>query len=378
MPTNEPKLLKLALQYHNKEIEAGRNPEIIDSRNLVLENLHSLAPEEIALDQARIAKRVAQRKIHDEKVRRSNIKRWWLALRHLGKLVSAADIQNDDLTESTFQKVATERLVLNIPDTVGGPKLKCLLLLSLHSRACAIGAEIEALLTIGNAEAATGRARTLYEIAIIATLISNDGIKGTYELSERYYVTALLEEKSYHRAAQKAAHNAGQREHFSAKHLLEETDGQLLDAANREWGPRFREQYDWARPAISNHQKLRRITFADLERACDAEWMRISYLEMNHAIHAGPSTTIYRTKFRGAKLNPTGPTVEPRETSRAGHMASFLLLLICDMIGHGVCRETECWDDDLIIASIRQHADAAIVAFQRLQDNETPNVHDHR
>jgi hypothetical protein len=367
MSINESKLLSLTCRYHNDQVAAGKNPDVEDSRSHVLENLKQLAPEEVTRARVRIAERLQQRKREAQRVRKANLKRWWLALRHLENLISAVDIQNEDLTDSAFREVVGRRdprdRILDVPDTIGGPALKCLLLLSLHARACSIGAEILSFLEIGHVEGAMGRTRTLYEIAVVASIISNDGIEGTYELSERYYVTSILEEVSYDYAVQRIT-NTNQRE-GSAEARLEDTKKLLIRAAKRTWGSRFKKQYDWARPAVPNQQKIRQIKFTHLEHASEAEWMRHSYLEMNHAIHAGPSTTISRTKFRGRKLNITGPAVEPWETSRAGHAATFLLMMICNIIGFGVCRETECWDDDLIIAAINEHAHAAIIAFRQ-------------
>jgi hypothetical protein len=368
MPTDESRFLRIATQYYNDQIVAGNNLDVSDSRFHILKNLREFAPEEVTFDRGQIDKRLPQRRRQSQKVRKANLKRWWLAFRHLENLISAVDIQNEDLTDSTFREIIGKEhpkyLLLNVPDTVGGPALKCLLILSLHARACSMGAEILSLLEAGHVEGAMRGTRTLYEIAVVVSIIQNDGIRGTYELSERYYVTSILERMKYNRIARRNS-NVCQREQDTLGGRLEKPEQRLINAARRTWGPRFKEQYDWARPVIPNERQIRKINFTDLERACEAEWMRPTYLELNNAIHAGPTVTISRTKFRGPKLNPTGPTVEPQETSRTGHAASFLLMVICDMAGLGVCRETKCWDDDLIIGSINEQGSAAIAAFQQ-------------
>ncbi len=173
-------------------------------------------------------------------------------------------------------------------ETLTGAPLMCLFGLSIHARACIVATEILSLIRDGLFDGAESRLRTIYEHAVIMTLILRDR---TYEIAERYQDHACFEELHRLRTIQSsladpeyASYNA-QRESIAEEIAKGE---KFAGLARARWGKEIKEQYEWARPALPPAiQNRRRITFSDLEAAAGADVMRADYIGYNYYVHAG-------------------------------------------------------------------------------------------
>lgn len=125
----------------------------------------------------------------------------------------------------------------------------------LHARACQVTEEILTLLTAGFADGAMARWRTLHEIAVVASFISNHG----EELAERYVQHQHIESK---RALQKyieCQDRLGYEPLTGAEIADRERE---YNSAIARFGPRFRHAYGWAATQLD----IENPNFAQIEK----------------------------------------------------------------------------------------------------------------
>jgi len=146
----------------------------------------------------------------------------------------------------------------------------------LHGRACLTASEVGALLRTGHATGANARWRTLHEIAVTATFISEQG----QEVAERYLLHDAV-----------ACYKAGLQLRDHSERLGEEVDreemARLKEATSelvKRFGTSFRGDWGWSAAALGKD----RVTFADIAKKTDmSDWG--PYVRMaSHGIHAGP------------------------------------------------------------------------------------------
>jgi hypothetical protein len=111
----------------------------------------------------------------------------------------------------------------------------------------------------------------------VITLLYNDH---TYELAERYQDHACYEYLKQLRVYKKVYSDPIWRVQPGQKELVQEIAAVENDVreARLRWGSEIGEQYGWARPAIAGgHGRRRPITFSDLEKAAEADFLRGEY-----------------------------------------------------------------------------------------------------
>jgi len=147
----------------------------------------------------------------------------------------------------------------------------------LHLRSIHVAREIMTLLRSGYADGAMARWRTLHEIAVVVCFLAEHG----EPCAKRYLAHEAVERYRAASRYQEFADRLG-----LAPLTPEEFDAvrSARDAAVREHGDAFGEEYGWAAPYLGKQQ---RPTFADVERAVDLDHLRPFYKLASDNVHAG-------------------------------------------------------------------------------------------
>jgi len=157
------------------------------------------------------------------------------------------------------------------------------LLIRLLTRACQVTDEIACLLENGFADGAMARWRTLHEIAVVATVISQHG----EDIAERYLAHQFVESK---RAMDKYLACCKQLGYRPLPLREQKKIQRNYDKVHAKYGKPFTTDYGWA----AFHLKSNRPTFADLEAAAGRAEMRAHYQMGNDNIHAGIKSMFVR------------------------------------------------------------------------------------
>lgn len=155
----------------------------------------------------------------------------------------------------------------------------------LHARGCRVVFEIIILLKNGCADGAQARWRTLHELCIVATFLSEHGD----ETSDRYLQHEAIERYKAAKAHQAHCKALGL-EPLPAKEYAE------IDSARRillkRFGKHFGDDWGWAGVAIKKPNAI--ITFTDLEKHTKFEHLR-PIVQLSHpTVHAGARGIAYQ------------------------------------------------------------------------------------
>jgi hypothetical protein len=150
--------------------------------------------------------------------------------------------------------------------------------LRLHARACQITEEVICLLEGGFADGAMARWRTLHEVAVVATFISEHG----EDLAQHYMLHNAVE-------SNRAMHDYRQCQTQLGYDELDDSDVKTLldsyDAVIAQFGKDFgKGDYGWA----GHHLGISKPTFKDIERAAGIGHLRAHYRMASHNVHANP------------------------------------------------------------------------------------------
>ncbi|WP_244317493.1 DUF5677 domain-containing protein [Streptomyces bauhiniae] len=229
---------------------------------------------------------------------RSILKKLGTGFRLLSNAVTVAEDVHRDLFRSFGQKLAEDGLsrdsVIAAPGVIGGSALHVLVILGLHARGCSIVSEVDLLARKGFNEGALARARSLYEVTAITSFLVVRNTP-TYELTERYHLSAMVERR-------KDARFMGEEDPFADAPGLE-------DAMRAAWGDEVFRPYGWARTGIPGAEPGSRVTFRDVEEAAVMDSLRHAYLTMNCAIHSGALSVTARSDRAHPFFNPIGGEV---------------------------------------------------------------------
>jgi hypothetical protein len=194
------------------------------------------------------------------------------------------------------------------------------ILVRLLVRGCQVTDEIICLLENGFADGAMARWRTLHEIAVVASVVSQYG----EEIAERYIDHQAVESKRalakylacYKDLGYKALPTREQRKILKA-----------YDRVLKKYGQEFSTDYGWA----AQHLKNKRPTFADLEKAAGRAEMRSYYQMGNDNIHAGIKSMYVRLglmDYEGLLAGRSnGGLGEPGQN--AAHTLTQLSAIVC-------------------------------------------------
>jgi hypothetical protein len=200
------------------------------------------------------------------------------------------------------------------------PKQLRRLLIRLLVRACQVTDEIVCLLENGFADGAMARWRTLHEIAVVATVISQHG----ESIAERYLAHQFVESKRGMDKYLGCYKQLG----FRRLPLREQKKTQRnYDKVVGKYGKPFATDYGWA----AFHLNSKRPTFADLEAAAGRAEMRSHYQMGNDNIHAGIKSIFVRLGLMDYQLFLAGRSnagfTEPGQN--AAITLTRLTVLVC-------------------------------------------------
>ncbi|MEZ5697330.1 MAG: DUF5677 domain-containing protein, partial [Sphingomonadaceae bacterium] len=158
-----------------------------------------------------------------------------------------------------------------------------ILLSRLHCRACQVTSEIITLLENGYARGAMARWRTLHEIEVVATFISEAGNSA----AKRYFDYEIVEAKRAKDQYQENYEELGYEPFDPDKAAsIEEDFARILS----QYGSEFRNPYGWASEFLGNKSPR----FADIERVAGAARMRSHYKFASYNVHASPKSLSLR------------------------------------------------------------------------------------
>jgi hypothetical protein len=153
----------------------------------------------------------------------------------------------------------------------------------LHVRAVQLSTEILTLMENGFADGAMARWRTLHEVAVVASVISD----GRETLAERYLAHEAIEAKRAMEEYKKC------HEMLGYPPLPKNTDSKIekqYQAAIARFGTSFREPLGWAAQHVGNSNPK----FSQLEEASGKAMMRSHYKMASYNVHASPKGISHR------------------------------------------------------------------------------------
>ncbi|MEA2876479.1 MAG: hypothetical protein QOF14_1675 [Hyphomicrobiales bacterium] len=202
------------------------------------------------------------------------------------------------------------------------------LLVRLHARACQITAEIITLMENGFADGAMARWRTLHEVSIIATVISDGG----ETLAQRYIEHEVVESK-FAMDEYARCHVALGYKPIPARdrRRVERAFGAVVKA----YGDEFGKPYGWA----ATYLKKKRVTFRDLEDSARRSAMRSYYKMASYNVHADtPKSIFFRLGVIGDQSIVVAGATDAGFTEPAQNAAITLVqitaLLIADRVSN--------------------------------------------
>ncbi|MFE1169972.1 DUF5677 domain-containing protein [Nocardiopsis sp. NPDC058789] len=320
-----------------------------------LENAEIYFPKHLNWSKKNSISRLKWRRRDRKRVSRGVMKRYGEAFRDFESSLAGCDFVNNSLINAYCDRRDQDSDQRVPPllgtDSVGGYHLRVLLLLGMHARSIRLGTEILLLMKEGHPEAAASRARTLYELTVKMMIICSDNPDSDWELAERYYVSAQLEEYS-------------KGELFSDN--ISGVEAELRDAALARWGKYFFSgQNNWAAPAVAGGISGK-ITFRQMEEAVGAEEIRHIYREFNHAVHAGAKSVIESTDFRKTYLNNCRGEVNIKMTGRVGHSVAFFLKIGTMEVSRRLTSDLEEWDWGLSVIHFLREINKANKGFSQV------------
>lgn len=191
--------------------------------------------------------------------------------------------------------------------------------LRLCARACQISSEILVLLKGGYADGAHARWRSLHEIAVTVTFLSNHG----RDAAERYFCHDAVETFKAAVIYQESCVSSG------AERLTEKEMEELKRDRDRQidrFGEKFRHEYGWAAICLGR----KKVTFRDLEESVSFDYMRYYYRVASGNIHASPGAVFSRLGLLPEHEDSMliGPSVLGLGLPGGGTAASLFLSMI--------------------------------------------------
>lgn len=325
-------------------------PDLVEIENRVVEDLSILPDGLLEQINLSVSKTDRSRKRHEQSVRHDISIDWANALGSLDLCIAFADYLQSKLTNLVFSpafEVLENKTPRRREGAVTGALLKCLLLLSLHSRACVIASEVSLLTKSGFLDGAEARLRGLYEHLVVITLIRQDK---TYEIAERYQDYGCLISCKEARARLESLADGSwgsQSEDMERKGREVVADLEMLvQRAIERWGPEIKSQYGWAHPIFPPEKK--RIYFQDLERVAGSSMFRSDYLRENEHVHASSGAAIKHTDFgdfRNKNVNFTRSRRQDDRISFVGERAVVWIHYASREAAKGISWETEEYDE---------------------------------
>jgi hypothetical protein len=186
----------------------------------------------------------------------------------------------------------------------------------LHLRGIHIAREITVLLRSGYADGAMARWRTLHEVAVVVCFLAEHG----EPCAKRYLGHEAVERYRAAGRYQEFANRLGLTP-LTSEELTAVRDAR--DAAVREHGDPFNEEYGWAVTFVGNQL---RPSFADLERAVGLDHLRPFYKLASDNVHAGVRGVLL--KLGAVEEGKLLTTPSPAGLTDPGHSTALTLAVL--------------------------------------------------
>ena len=154
----------------------------------------------------------------------------------------------------------------------------------LHARACQVTAEVVALLRAGFADGAMARWRTLYEIAVTAYFILENG----EDVAERYLAHRHVEAHRTVTGYERVRDRLGHGDVWSPEEIAEV--GSVFDAVLLKYDTPFSGPYGWAAKALG----CKSPQFSQIEKASKIDHLHPYYKLASQNVHADPNALYHR------------------------------------------------------------------------------------
>lgn len=230
-------------------------------------------------------------------------------------------------------------------------------LYALQARACLVTKEVHHLLSAGYPMAASARARTLHETAVIASLISRfAGEELNDDLAQRFLDHWIVDVVRDYDVAIQAGLEVDSEE-------LAKLTAQRDDVVMK-YGPLFRRDYGWAACLFPDlHPTRGRVRFDRLVQKAEAGLSKLDYRLQSHQVHASSLTLeLHKYNRAGRSYRLTGATntgfVEPAVATLTALVAATNALV------HDIFPTRPDPMDFVALATIRRLVDDAIRAFE--------------
>jgi Family of unknown function (DUF5677) len=149
---------------------------------------------------------------------------------------------------------------------------------NVQGRACRVAAEVHILLSAGLREGAEARARALYELDVVTSIIAQ--ADDASDTARRYLAHAQWE--SLQDLLMWVEAGRASEDDLEELRILESSVGALVE----DYGRRFAQPWGWAAALVSG-----RLTFRSLETLAGHREARAYYVRMCHSVHAGSTGT---------------------------------------------------------------------------------------
>ena len=193
-----------------------------------------------------------------------------------------------ELTVELAQEVGAE---INDESSAGGESSHehtLSALVAIHARACQMSCAILALLRSGFADDAHARWRSLHELAVVSSFISQHG----EDVAERYLLHEIVQQRKLAKAYQKHEIRAGLEPLTQAE--IDELDQRYASLVAR-FGKPFRSDYGWAASVLENEQP----TFVHIEEDVQLDHLRPYYQMANQNVHGNSHAALYKLGVDG-------------------------------------------------------------------------------
>ena len=162
---------------------------------------------------------------------------------------------------------------------------RCLLevLTRLHARACQVTDEIVCLMAAGFADGAMARWRTLYEIAVVALFLREQGENAAQRYIDHQVVESFRAATDYRLCCERLGYDPMSESEFEAVQ-------RAFEEAVRKHGSEFKSQYGWAAAALGKKQP----TLRDIEEVAGIDHLRAHYRMASHNVHANPKGVYFK------------------------------------------------------------------------------------
>jgi hypothetical protein len=354
-------------------------PDVTEIENSIFED-EDITPQPVTLDiKKRVPGMLGARRRALRKVSMDIADLWGPPIEALDRCLALADVVYTRLSRAIFTNgdVLRGKDPRPAPDRVTGAYVKCLLMLSLYGKSCAIANEIASLIRTGLSDAALSRLRTLHEHLVVLTVLHNDD---DYEMSEQYEDCSVFERLKFLKANVSELSDPiwappSQEEEQKLLAELAETEALAQGIVARR-GPRIRKPYEWARQMLPQEKRENLkygIKYVDLEKAVGMDFFRSSYLTGNEHVHAGSYSAVNHLDFDKPLIPRTRPRRDSWAIRQAGWRTAFLISNIARAAGKAIAWETEEYDELLYVCELWRTSDKVLDSFMNADASVLPS-----